>query len=323
MSYPVLANWIRFRRISENEFEIIDLLFDKRFKCSEKTFLFLRQLDGKRNPYEIDENMSEEEMDALLKRLEEKTIIRHKRFLSTYFLNLLVTVWQPHVTKGLRVASVFINGILLFSWIPMLFISLVTLSDIFNEFTFDYFWFGNIFGLLIGLILHEFAHVFACLAYGGYVFEIGITIHLFMPGAYVLMSESYIKKRMQRVQVSAAGIEMNLLLTAIFLILSAEFHSLSGFFLGAAMQNALCVLLNMVFIDGFDGTVIIGELLGTGEIICMSKIVTKSKFEKNRLKKGGIQGKATLMVCYIMRLFQVVLPLIFALNIWGIATCFM
>lgn len=91
---------------------------------------------------------------------------------------------------------------------------------------------GSVVGMLIGLVMHELGHMFACLTYGGRVFKVGVMLQfLLMPGAYVLMNESNIKKRMKRVQVSAAGIEMNLILTAIFLFLSARFEVLSGFFL--------------------------------------------------------------------------------------------
>ena len=192
------------------------------------------------------------------------------------------------------------------------------------DINFDYVIVGSVAGMLIGLVMHELGHMFACLAYGGRVFEVGVMLQfLFMPGAYVLMNESKIKKRMRRVQVSAAGIEMNLLLTAIFLIISARFESLSGFFLGAAIQNVFLALLNLTLVDGFDGMAIMGELLGVENVISKARRITRFKFKRKKLEKDGISGKATIAVCYILRGIQIALPLIFALNIVGVITWFL
>ena len=324
MSYPIVANWIRLKRISENEYKIINLLHDEEIVTDAYTVWFVRQLNGKRNPYRIDKNKSKEEVDLLLGELEAENVIRDKRFFSKFFLFLLVTVWQPKVTKNLRIVSFIVNGLLLISFFPLLVFSIFYFLYYTYDINFDYMIVGSIAGMLIGLVMHELGHMFACLAYGGRVFEVGVMLQfLLMPGAYVLMNESNIKKRMRRVQVSAAGIEMNLILTAIFLIISARFESLSGLFLGAAIQNIFLALLNLTFVDGFDGMTIMSELLGVECIVCKAKRITKSKYKRKRLEKDGISGKATIAVSYILRGIQIALPLIFALNIMGVISWFL
>ena len=136
------------------------------------------------------------------------------------------------------------------------------------------------------------------------------------------MNENNIKKRMRRVQVSAAGIEMNLVLTAMFLILSARIEVLSGFFLGAAIQNVFLAFLNLTFINGFDGMTIISELLGIEGLVDKAKRITKSKIRKESLRSNGISGKAIIAVCYAFRGIQVALPLLFALNVVGVVSWF-
>ena len=324
MKYPTLANWIRFKQISDDEFEIIDLLHDEKFQTNVYTVWFARQLNGKRNPYLIDKSKSKEDVDLLLGKLEAENVIRDKRFFSKFFLFLLVTIWRPKITEKFRVASFIINGLLLISFLPLLAFSILYFLYYTYDINFDYMIVGSVAGMLIGLILHELGHMFACLAYGGRVFEVGVMLQfLLMPGAYVLMNESNIKKRMKRVQVSVAGIEMNLLLTAIFLIFSARFESLSGFFLGVAIQNVFLALLNLTLVDGFDGMAIMSELLGVECIVSKAKRITQSKLKRKKLEKDGISGKATIAVCYALRGIQIALPLIFALNIVGVITWFL
>lgn len=47
MSYPITANWIQFKRISENEYKIINLLHDEEIVTDAYTVWFAHQLNGK------------------------------------------------------------------------------------------------------------------------------------------------------------------------------------------------------------------------------------------------------------------------------------
>lgn len=323
MGYPVLADWIRFKRISEDEYLIIDLLYDQKIETDATTVWFARQLDGKRDPYEIGRQRPGVDVSLLLDELEAERVIRDKRFLSKFFLYLLVTVWKPRVTACLRLFSFFVNGLLLISWLPLLAFSVYYTVNNLYDLSGDYIVLGTLFGLAVGIVLHELGHMFACLAYGGRVFEVGVMLQFLLPGAYVLLNASNIKKRMRRIQVSAAGVEMNFVLTAIFLLLSVAFVDLSGFFFGAAIQNAFLGFLNLTFVNGFDGMTIMSELLGTDELMDKVKSIIKSKRKRKRLMNDGVSGKVTVAACYALKAIQVALPLIFALNIVGVISCFL
>lgn len=323
MKNPMISNWIRFKRISDDEYEIIDLLNDEIMNADAYTVWFAKQLNGQRDPYQIDVEASEKDIDLLLCELEDAGIIREKRFLAKSLLHLLVTVWQPRVTLNFRVVSFLINGLLLISWLPLLVFSILYFSDNAYDLTSDYVISGSIIGLIIGLIMHEFGHLFACIAYGGRAFEVGFLFRYFIPGAYVLMNKDVIKKRMRRIQVSAAGIEMNFFLAATFLFLSAISVPLNGFFLGAAVQNVFIALLNLTFIKGFDGMTIMSELLGVDELVDRAKVITKSRKRKSHLRNCGISGRATIVLCYALRGIQVALPLLFVLNIVGVISWWM
>ena len=80
MNKPILANWIRFKKISDNEYKIINLLYDEEIAADAYTVWFARQLNGKRNPYQIDRNKPKKDVALLLDELEAENIIRDKRF---------------------------------------------------------------------------------------------------------------------------------------------------------------------------------------------------------------------------------------------------
>ena len=322
MGYPVLADWIRFKRISEDKYLIVDLLNDETIETDAATVRFASQLDGKRSPYEIGRQMQGIDVGLLLDELETERVIRDKRFLFKHFLYLLVTVWRPRVTTGLRLFAFFVNGVLLVSWLPLLLFSVYYAVNNLYDLSSDYIVLGTVVGLAVGIAMHELGHMFACLAYGGRVFEVGIMLQFLLPGAYVLLNSSAVKKRMRRIQISAAGVEMNFVLTAVFLLLTVSFADLSGFFLGAAIQNAFLGFINLTFINGFDGMAIMSELLGTDELIDKAKSVIKNKRKRNSLFNDGVSGQATVAVCYALKVIQVALPLIFVLNIAGVITCF-
>lgn len=322
MGYPVLADWIRFKRISEDKYLIIDLLNDETIETDAATVRFASQLDGKRSPYEIGRQMQGIDVGLLLDELETERVIRDKRFLFKHFLYLLVTVWRPRVTTGLRLFAFFVNGVLLVSWLPLLLFSVYYAVNNLYDLSSDYIVLGTVAGLAVGIAMHELGHMFACLAYGGRVFEVGVMLQFLLPGAYVLLNSSAVKKRMRRIQISAAGVEMNFVLTAVFLLLTVSFADLSGFFLGAAIQNAFLGFINLTFINGFDGMAIMSELLGTDELIDKAKSVIKNKRKRNSLLNDGVSGQATVAVCYALKVIQVALPLIFVLNIAGVITCF-
>lgn len=322
MKCPVLANWIRFKRVSEDEYLIVNLLLDEQTKTDAYTVWFAKHLDGKTDPFEIDPRLSYEEVVKLLDYLSDKDVIRDKRFLSKFFLYLLITVWHPKVTLNLKVASFIINATLMVSWLPLLIFAVYYAVENIDNFNVAYVLVGSAFGLIIGSVAHELGHMFACLGYGGRVFEVGICFYSFMPGAYVLMNERNIKNRFRRVQINAAGIEMNLLLSAIFLILGAEFEIFSGYCLGFVIQNLLLAVGNLLFISGFDGMAILSELIGVEDISAKAKNITGSRLKRRKLANTGAHGGAAVAACYIVRVLQLALPLILIINIVGVVLCF-
>lgn len=320
--YPQLANWTTFQRLNEKEYLASNFLTGEKYHMDSYIVRFAKKLNGQRDPFEIGSGLSEADVEAILEELNDKDMLRCGKVISRSFSSIYITAWIPQTTVLLRIVSYIVNKLIFWLWLPILCYSLYHFRIGYFDIGDGFFILGTIIGILIGIIMHELGHMFACLAYGGRVFEIGVMAERFLPGAYVLMDTNPIKDRMQRMQVDAAGIEMNLFLASIGLILASGFEYLSGFFLAVAVNNVFLALLNLLFINGFDGCAIIGEIFGTENVIEKAKEMTKQKHIRKKLMSKGIIGIATIIFCYLLRIFQISLPVVILVNVLVVIGCF-
>lgn len=161
----------------------------------------------------------------------------------------------------------------------------------------------------------------ACPDVRGNVFEFGIMIRYFLPGAYVVLDSEKIRNRFKKAQIFAAGIEMNLLLAGIFLIL-LKFGWLDCTLLiyVALLRNPGA--FNLALIGPLDGMKIFSELLGVENIVDKAKKLIFDNEAKKILRKRGINGRAAIASCYIIVGFQLLLPLVLILNVISIMGLF-
>ena len=59
MSYPCLTNWNRFKKIDRDTYLVKSVLEDNAFEMDTYSVWFAHQLDGKTDPYTVDEGLSE------------------------------------------------------------------------------------------------------------------------------------------------------------------------------------------------------------------------------------------------------------------------
>lgn len=312
MSYPMLVNWVDVRIVNKDKVVFKNRLFGNSHTLDIYTAWFAGQLDGKRNPYKIDRRLSNEDVDELLYELDDMDLLRERRVLLKTFAEIYLTVWIPHITSALRVLAHIVNSLLIVSWLPMLIISNFVFWNNIMYFSDEYMYIGIIIGIIIGMIFHEFGHMCAGLDYGGNIFELGVFVKYLLPGAYVFMDTSNIKSQLKKVQIDAAGVEMNFLLAGIFLLLSLCSETLSGLCVGISYANIFLSAINLMFIDGLDGIAIIGELLGVESLVDKSRKIIKCKRKKRKIAKNGLSliGKVYIAVCYIINIIQLALPII-------------
>ncbi|MFQ9084506.1 MAG: hypothetical protein ACLR5L_09830 [Clostridium sp.] len=172
----------------------------------------------------------------------------------------------------------------------------------------------------MGMILHEVGHAIACLAnMKGAFLEAGFMIRGILPGAYVMIDATDVTNRRKKAQIYLAGIEVNLLLSGLLMILMTSVRENS--FLGewkiamlyAVVQNVILALINISLVENFDGEHTMRALFG-GPIVDAAKANLKqmfsSKKRRNYFRKNGINGIANICTSVVVLVFQIFIPLL-------------
>jgi len=321
--YPKVSNCLVYKKHNEEFVEITDYLTDEVYYLEKEAAEYIKKLDGKTNPYHIETTLSENEIDDLVEELYECGLLKDSNKTVCGGGTVMRAIWEPKWTSTLKLVAYIFNSLLMLLWLPVLIAGIVVFRNNVDIIGSEMAWMGIVIGLAAGIILHEFGHAFAGASYGAKVFEMGLmTMWYVVPGAYVILDEKNVRKRMKRVQIYAAGVEVNLLLTGIFLILCAIFEDYGGMFLNAAIQNAFLAALNLTLIQGFDGMSIMSELLGTEDASTIAADVIFNSEKKKSLKKHGIAGSTTIAACYMLCAFRIALPVLLILNVLEVVVCF-
>lgn len=320
IKYPQLCPWVVLKKLENNDYMAFDFATRKKYALSTSQGALLKQLDGKTDPYRsVTSSIEKYEMKHFIKTCIKYNIVRESK-IERSFLSFQISLLNIKDSPKTRVLSLVFNQLLLFTFLPSFLIGGYLFYkdiDAVNDLDFLPFMFGVLAGMIIGLIAHEASHMFACLAYGARVFEVGVKLGL-LCGAYVMASTIRIKKRLLRLQIYAAGIEMNLLVSGIAFILASLFTEYS-LFLGFALTNVILALINSLCSGHLDGASIINELLGAGSLLS-SAIGLKNKEMRKKYRKEGCIGYIKIAACVICLLFQSALPVILILNIVSIVS---
>lgn len=327
-TYPKLLNCLSFKMDEDGTVEVTDHLNEEIYNMTLAEVRYAKMLDGETHPYDIETELSQEEIDDLLFDLEDYGLLKESNKMKLSAGSTLRTLWEIKTTRKLRIIGAVFNKALLLLWLPVLVVGLMKSWKYLFDLGVIYdnmlqFFLGNIVGIFIAIFLHELGHVFAGLSCGAKVFEMGLMNSYFiMPGAYVLMDTKRVKNRMKRVQISAAGVEMNFLLAGLFLILTATVRPLAAFFIIIALNNLIIAVLNLTFIKGLDGAAVMSELLGNEETVLNSTDVVFDERLRRRIKRHGKSGRATVAVCYILSFLQLTMPIILIINVLEVILCF-
>ena len=274
MKYPMATNYLTFKRKSKYLYEVYNALTEERFTIGCILYDFLSSLDGKTNPYVQHPFLSCQEIDDAMHFFKGNGLIRTNRILHRTAGTIYLSTWlfPKHSSNFIQSFSKIYNGILLYFWLPIFLIGLYfSCNSIINSISHTdhlsaYWIIGTILGLVLATVVHEGSHALAAKAYGAYVFECGIIISCFCPGAYVLIDSNNIDSIYKRIQILLAGIESNFLISGIILILSHFFPSLAPIFVSAAIVNIFLAVTNLLFFKGSDGASIMNCLLGITKI---------------------------------------------------------
>lgn len=311
--YPRACNWILSKHNQDETYTLKDCLCGCEYTLGSTIGYLWRNLDGETDPFAILPKCSKREILSMMKNLEKEDLIRNSRVLVRSIGNYMYSLFIPSHQTRRSIIPVLLNYILFVSWLPVFALGLFLFFDNFMLFDTSLIVLGQLAGLLIGCICHEIGHAISCLALGGRFLEAGFLFQNGLPGAYVLLDDSHVK-RVSKIQIHAAGVEMNLLIAGIALVFAVLFPSVYGFFFGIFLNNLLLALLNLTFIDSLDGMHIIETVLGYHPLD-----VVKSKESRRALKDEGLPGVVELCICYILKVLQLAYPVLLLLNVVEVA----
>lgn len=325
MKYPMIANWLEVRRKSKTECEIYDVLSEETVTMPYKVAKRLKMLDGETDPAEIYPDFSEDELVFLLMRYEDYGYIRKSRFVLKEFPILMYTLFFPKITKVTRMLCKILNLLLLITWSVIL---IVGIRHYYYDEGLLYFYprhetlqivFGIIFGMICGSIFHECGHALSGIAYGADICEMGVMLHFILPGAYVMLNDKKVRGRFAKIQIMAAGVEMNAFMTGINLLLTTAFtNRLCIFFFEIALINFGMLIVNMMLTGFLDGAKIFELAFGVknkdGIFETVEKI-TSIPYYYYQMKEKGIDGIATIIFCYIISSFKILMPILMIVEV--------
>lgn len=309
--YPTIKPWLEYHRVSDNEYEIENEIVpggidEEPLRLPDYFVDFMQKLDGNTNPYKIDPSINKRTVRTYLRFLSKKGYLRdgiRNRDVGRLAFSVIKLDGKPKYSKTALLLNVFLS----LSWIPILVCGIVLGVKAWNNYDVfdDTYMIGLLFGLLIGLPLHEAGHTIAAKAYRAPVYEIGIRISL-IPAAYTLMKETAVKNRLKRTHIYAAGVETNFLLASLFFA-AAYFIPGCGirtFFFYAGLENILLGVANFCFFLPLDGFMMITTLLGADDMVwsMLIALIMPSTW-KEQLGKGP-SGLARMLSVSFLQLTQ-------------------
>ena len=323
MKYPKTIDTLLYKRIDKSTYHVKNGITGVVYEIGTDIVRFMNKLDGKTDPFMINTCLSDFEIEEVLDFLWANELVTKKKWKKIGFLTYGIPLFKVKTTQKMRIVSKILNFLLMISFVPIFIVGLYAVKDIYSISMVDKNDFSYLLGLCVGTalgtILHEGAHASAGLGYNAHLFTCGIMIGI-TPGAYVELDDEHIKSSLKKAQISAAGIEMNLLLCGISMICMCLFNSALSLLGGIAFSNLLLASVNLLPIIGVDGSQIINKLIGGDDLILYSDIlITDKSFLRHSF--SNVRGLAEICSCVLTLLSQISYPILIIANIlyiWSI-----
>ncbi|MCQ2467419.1 MAG: M50 family metallopeptidase [Clostridia bacterium] len=317
MRYPKMTNWLRVKKVTESYTTLVNHLTGDECQIRNDAYRFLTKLDGKTDPYKVPSSLTAEERKTCIELFEENLFTRKGRLITSG--GLLFTLWVPKKTKDSTKLSRVINATVFLSWLPLIILGVLSVINHIDSLDYledNHIVMWTIVSFVISIVAHEFGHYFAAKALGAYVFEMGIGISGGIPCAYNLVYSNECS-RARRIQISAAGVEVNCVIAGLAMIIGSFFPETATACLFFVVNNALLVAINMLLLPGVDGMTVFAELLGLDveDLVDASKKIVKRRTVRNRLAKKGVMGLSKITLAYSVRLMNFAYVIVIVLNI--------
>ena len=162
--------------------------------------------------------------------------------------------------------------------------------------------------LAISLVLHEAGHLVAGLSYGYKISDTGILMLGIIPiGAYVAHEKKKDATKAEEIQFSLAGVEVNLLIAGVCLLVAMWNYTLSFTMVLVANLNVVIAGVNMLPASGLDGESALSAACGIDNISEVAKKWLGSKKRRRKLLSSGFAGYSCFCFFAFILLAKVIL----------------
>ncbi len=172
---------------------------------------------------------------------------------------------------------------------------------------------------LLSLTLHEAGHMVAGLASGYKIRDTGVLLLGVIPiGAYVAHEIKEDATRAEKIQFALAGIEVNLLIAGICLLLATQQYQWALTMHSVANANIILAGINLLPASGLDGESALSAVCGLDSISEAAKKCLTNKKRRQKLLRSGLPGYVCFCVFFLTLSSKVVLWLLIGLDIAAI-----
>lgn len=173
------------------------------------------------------------------------------------------------------------------------------------------------YGLVVlSLALHELGHLIAGLAYEYKISDTGILLLGIIPlGAYVAHENKKDATKAEKIQFALAGVEVNLLIAGICLLLAMQSYQWSLTFFSVANVNVILASVNLLPTSGLDGESALSAACGINSISEVARKWLINKKRRQKLLRAGLPGYVCFCVFSITMISKVILWLLIGLDV--------
>lgn len=170
--------------------------------------------------------------------------------------------------------------------------------------------------LIISLACHEAGHFMAGLSYGYRIYEVGVLLLGVIPlGAYVAHEDKKDAKKAEKLQFALAGIEMNLLIAGVSLMITKLCYPLSATMVMVANLNVIIAIVNLLPAEGLDGESALSAMLGVESISKIAKTCLLKRELRYKVLHSGPRGLGCLCIFALTLFSKLILWIILGLDV--------
>lgn len=297
--YPILKDGVSLGTFqcegSETTHYFVENVDGQEFEVSRRLWNALLQADGTQ-PLALPDKGKK-----LLPVLKKHNLVQISRFVrDDGIFNRLIVFPIGRKTKTGSIFFKAINAVLPVVAIMMLAIGVYQIATRGCETGYNYNWCLFYVLFICSLAFHEARHLIAGLAYGYRISDTGILLLGIIPiGAYVAHEDKKDALRSEKIQFALAGIESNLMIAGICLIVAVQNTSLASTMVAVANMNMILAGINLLPTSGLDGESALSAVFNIESIQKVAKKWLLNRKRRKKLLHSGLRG----CVCFCVFLY--------------------